>query len=108
MPEVRRYIEAVDHVNSIMSDHPSIVSSSIVSAIEGEFGNHHRNHRTEGSQLFINALMALYWCFRLDAVAERILYLKEIRETEVVRDLTIAIEYFRATHDSKGWVDLPM
>ena len=108
MPEVRRYIEAVDYVNSIMSDHPSIVSSSIVSAIEGEFGNHHRNHRTEGSQLFINVLMALYWCFRLDAVAERSLYLKEIRETEVVRDLTLAIEYFRATHDSKGWVDLPM
>jgi len=108
MPEVRRYIEAVDHVNGIMSDHPSIVSSSIVSAIEGQFGDHHRNHRTEGSQLFINALMTLYWCFHLDAVAERILYLDAIRETESFRDLTLAIEYFRATHDSKGWVDLPM
>lgn len=108
MPEVRRYIEAVDHVNGIMSDHPSIVSSSIVSAIEGEFGNHHRNYRTEGSRLFINALMALYWCFQLDAVAERILYLDEIRGTEAVRDLTLAIEYFRAIHDSKRWVDLPM
>ncbi len=108
MPEVQRYIEAVDYVNGIMSDHPSIVSSSIVSAVEGEFGDHHRNHRTAGSHLFINALMTLYWCFRLDAVADRILYLNAIRETEDFRDLTLAIEYFRATHDSKGWVDLPM
>ncbi len=108
MPEVKRYIEAVDYVNGIMFNHPSIVSSSIVSAIEGEFGNHHRNYRTEGSHLFINALMSLYWCFRLDKVAERILYLDAIRETESNRDLTLSIEYFRATHDSKPWVDLPM
>lgn len=108
MPEVQRYIKAVDHVNGVMSDHPSIVSSSIVSAIEGEFGDHHRNHRTEGSHLFINALMTLYWCFRLDAVAERILYLDAVRETESFRDMTLAIGYFRATHDSKVWVDLPM
>ena len=108
MPEVKRYIEAVDYVNGIMFNQPSIVSSSIVSAIEGEFGNHHRNYRTEGSQLFINALMTLYWAFRLDNVTERILYLDMIRETESYRDLTLAIEYFRATHDSKNWVDLPM
>ena len=108
MPEVKRCIEAVDSVNGVMFNHPSIVSSSIVSAIEGEFGDHHRNYRTEGSQLFINALMSLYWCFRLEAVAERVLYMEAIRDTESYRDLTLAIEYFRATHDSKGWVDLPM
>jgi len=108
MPEVRRYIEAVDHVNGIMSDHPSIVSSSLVSAIEGQFGDHHRNHRTEGSRLFINALMTLYWCFRLDDVARRNLYLESVRDTETFRDLTVAIGHWRARHESKGWVDLPM
>ena len=108
MPDVQRYMEAVDYVNGIMFNQPSIVSSSIVSAIEGEFGDQHRNFRTEGSQLFINALMAFYWCFRLECVAERILYKEAIRGTESSRDLTLAIEYFRATHDSKIWVDLPM
>ena len=39
MPEVRRYIEAVDYVHGIMFNNPSIVSSSIVSAIEGQFGD---------------------------------------------------------------------
>lgn len=108
MPEVRRYIEAVDHVNGLMSDHPSIVSSSIVSAIEGQFGDHHRNHRTEGSRLFINALMTLYWCFRLDDSARRNLYMGSVRDTESFRDLTVAIGYWRAQHESRGWVDLPM
>lgn len=97
-----------DHVNGIMSDRPSIVSSSIVSAVEGEFDDHHRNYRTEGSRLFINALMTLYWCFRLDAVARRNLYLAQVRDTETFQDLTVAIGYWRATHESKGWVDLPM
>ncbi len=108
MPEVRRYIEAVDHVNGIMSDHPSIVSSSIVSAVEGEFGNHHRNYRPQGSRLFINALMTLYWCFQLDAVADRNLYLERVQDTKTFQDLTVAIGHWRATHESKGWVDLPM
>lgn len=108
MPEVQRYVDAVDHVNGIMSDRPSIVSSSIVSAIEGEFGDHHRNHRTEGSRLFINALMTLYWCFRLDAVARRNLYLERVRGTETFQDLTVAIGLYRATHESKDWIDLPM
>lgn len=101
MPEVKRYIEAADYVNKMMFNQLSNVSSSIVSALEGEFGNHHRNYRTEGSHLFINALMTLYWGFRLEKVTERILYLDAIRETESYRDLSLAIAYFRATHDSK-------
>ena len=108
MPEVQRYIEAVDYVHAQMPDRPSIVSSSVVSAIEGKFGNHHRTRRTEGSHLFVNALMSLQWCFHLDVVARRNLYLDGVRETEDFRDLSLAIEYFRATHDSKPWVDLPM
>ncbi|MBV9849399.1 MAG: DUF1152 domain-containing protein [Armatimonadetes bacterium] len=108
MPEVQRYIEAVDYVQGIMFNNPSIVSSSIVSAIEGRFGDHHRVYRTEGSQLFINALMTLYWSFRLDPVARRILYLDQIRDTETGHDLSHAIGVFYTLHDSKPWVDLPM
>jgi hypothetical protein len=108
MPEVRRYIKAVDDVNGIMFNHPSIVSSSIVSAVEGEFGDFHRNFRTEGSRLFINALMTLYWCFELGAVARRNLYLDAVRDTEDYLSLKVAIGRYRAAHESKNWVDLPM
>lgn len=108
MPEAALYADAAEYVNRAMFNQPSIVSNSILSAIEGQFGNYHRTYRTEGSTLFINALMTFYWCFQLETVAHRSLYLNEIRETENYQDLTLAIERYRATHDSKGWVDLPM
>ncbi|HSY84242.1 MAG TPA: DUF1152 domain-containing protein [Gemmatimonadaceae bacterium] len=73
----------------------SIVNSSVISAIRGEFGDYHATARTSGSTLAINPLMALYWAFRLDGVAERNLYLDRIRETETFAELQLAIERFR-------------
>lgn len=108
MPEVTLYRQATEFVHHIMFNQPSIVSSSILSALEGCFGDYHATYRTEGYPLFINPLMSLYWCFRLEAVSQRNLYLDQVRETETYQDLTLAIETYRALHDSKMWVDLPM
>jgi hypothetical protein len=110
MPEVTAYESAVEWTHRAMFNNPSIVNSSIVSAIEGQFGNVHTNYRTEGSELFINPLMGLYWAFTLDAVARRCLYLEEIQATETWWDLSTAITAFRArTRDSrKEWQHLPM
>ncbi len=107
-PEVAFYRQATEFVHRIMFNQPSILSSSILSALEGDFGDHHATFRTEGSPLFINPLMSLYWCFRLEAVAQRNLYLDRVRDTETYQELTMAIETYRALHDSKSWVDLPM
>jgi len=101
MPEVALYREACQAVFDAMPSHPSIVSASILSAIGGEFGDYHATRRTAGSTLFINALMSLYWCFRLDPVARRILYLDEVRETQSYLDVTRAIERYRNRHISK-------
>jgi hypothetical protein len=65
MPEVQKYREATEFTFEQMSHHPSIVSSSIIDGIAGEFGDFHRTMRTEGSKLFINPLMGLYWGFQL-------------------------------------------
>lgn len=109
MPEVALYREAVDYVVARMPDYPSIVNASIVSAIEGRFGDYHATRRTENSDLFINTLMTLYWCFRLDAVARRSLYLDAIRETGTYQQLSLAIERFRATHEPiREWTNLPL
>ena len=109
MPEVQRYREATEAVLQMMSFHPSIVSTSILSALAGLFGDVQVNQRTAGSKLFINVLMTLYWCFRVDPVARRLLYLDDILQTQTSRDLTFAIERFRQTLPTrKDWVDLPM
>jgi hypothetical protein len=95
MPEVRRYEEATLAVFDAMPDFPSIVSASILSALEGHYGDHHRTARTRGSTLWINPLMTFYWCFRLEPVARRLLYLDEVKRTQDYWELMQAIDAFR-------------
>ena len=80
MPEVQRFRDATEYVLARTAARPSIVLTSILSALEGRFGDHHRTDRTWGSELFINPLMAFYWCFRLGPLVRRVLYLDGMRE----------------------------
>jgi hypothetical protein len=66
MEECRLYREACEYAAARMPRQPSIVNASIMSAVDGYFGNHHATKRTEGSELFINPLMSLFWTFQLD------------------------------------------
>jgi hypothetical protein len=95
MPEVRRYAEAAQAVCDAMPDCPSIVCASIRSALEGYYGDHHRTARTRSSTLWINPLMAIYWCFHLGPVARRVLYLDEIKQTRTAWDVIETINAFR-------------
>jgi hypothetical protein len=95
MAEVRLYEAATQAVFSLMPTQPSIVSASILSALEGHYGDHHRTARTRGSTLWINPLMCLYWCFALEPVARRIQYLEDLKPTRSYWELMQAIEAFR-------------
>ncbi len=108
MPEVKLSRQASEFVRRAMPQQASIVTASILSALNGQFGDYHETRRTAGSTLFINALMSLYWCFQLDAVADRNLYLDTIRNTVTYGDLSLAIERFRAKTETLPWIDLPM
>ena len=97
MPEVQSYIDAVDAGDMATPRRPSIVNGSIVSAINGYFGDFHRTSRTSGSQLFINPLMTLLWCFDLEGVARRNLYLGLLEDTETIWQVQSTIAMFRET-----------
>jgi len=76
----------------------SIVTSSVTSAFNGEFGNFHHEstkQRTMGSELFISPLMSLYWCFSLDHVAKNIIYLKDIMDLKTNQEVSIKIKESR-------------
>lgn len=105
-PEVVRYRKAVAWVHERMQ--PSIVNASIVSAIEGEFGDHHATDRTTGSTLFINPLMSLLWAFELDAVARRSLYLRDLEGTRSIWDVQLIIEAFRHGCAIKARATIPV
>jgi hypothetical protein len=91
MPEVQKYRDATAFVCAAMPRHPSIVNTSIVSAIEGRYGDYHATDRTFGSVLWINALMTLYWCFALEPVARRVLYLDRMRQTTSATEVRLLI-----------------
>lgn len=96
MPEFALFREACHYVYRQMPRHPSIVNSSIIAAVEGHFGDWHATSRTQGSKLFINPLMSLFWAFRLDKVAEANLYLDQLVATESYADINSAINEYRA------------
>ena len=71
-----------------------IVNSSICDAIDGHFGDYHSTQRTQNSNLFINPLMSIYWCFNLDSVAKNCLYSKELLNTMTYYDAQVVIWEF--------------
>jgi hypothetical protein len=108
MEEFRLYQEASAFVTARMQRSPSIVQTSIIAAASGCFGDHHPTKRTEGSTLFINPLMSLYWGFQLQHVAQRNLYLNKIRETDTYQQLSMAIERYRADlPKTRPWQEIP-
>ncbi len=108
MPEVEFYRAACQHVFARMSRMPSIVSSSILDAIQGHFGDYHSTARTSNSKLFINPLMAMLWTFRADDVARRLLYPPSIKETQTWDETGQVIAQFRSTIVKKPFQELPM
>lgn len=108
MEEGARFREAVLYVHDKMPERQSIVNGSILSALEGRFGDHHRTERTRSSTLFINPLMCLYWSFDLEAVARRSLYLPLLEGTETIFEVGARIEAFRKDVVSRPRATIPV
>jgi hypothetical protein len=108
MPEVQLFADAVKYVTEKTPSRPSIVCTSILSAIEGKFGDHHTTDRTWGSELFINPLMAFYWCFQLEQIARRVLYLPDIRDMEGFAQVEFYIRRFQQVLKLRKARALPM
>ncbi|MEO1627065.1 MAG: DUF1152 domain-containing protein [Bacteroidota bacterium] len=96
MPEVQKYQEAIRFANERMRGMESIVSNSILSALEGEYGNQHRISRTRGSELWINPLMSFYWAFELRQVVRQVKYFDLIKDTNSMGELNGRLSYYRA------------
>jgi hypothetical protein len=102
------YRDACEFVFARLPRKPSIVNTSVIDAVIGSFGDHHATKRTEGSTLFINPLMGLYWSFALEAVASRNLMLERLLDTDTFNDVSLAIERYRDSLPKiKPWTNIP-
>ncbi|HEY1056334.1 MAG TPA: DUF1152 domain-containing protein [Emticicia sp.] len=97
MVEFEKYKQAVAYANGRMRLHPSIVSNSIISAIEGNYGDYHQTDRTKGSELWINPFMGIYWCFQLNEVVQQLKYFDYIKSSSTFNELKDGLAEFRHT-----------
>jgi hypothetical protein len=95
MEEFEKYRDAVNYSNQRMKLHPSIVSNSITSSVEGHYGDFHQTASTKGSELWINPLMGIYWCFDLKAVIKNLLYYENIRLSNTYTELKTGLDEYR-------------
>jgi len=96
MEEVQKFTDAY---NSCLPTN-SIVCSSVVSAINNEFGNVHSKpteERTGSGKLFINPLMCLYWSFKLQTVVQLNKYVgsSDFQQTSSYYKITDLIHSYR-------------
>ena len=109
MPEVLKYRDALRSAFKRMPSQSSIVNTSILDAIDGNYGNHHSTDKTAGGELWISPLMPVYWFFNLQQAAERVLYIDWIKGTETFQELGTAIENFRKQcRPVRPWKDIPI
>jgi hypothetical protein len=81
METYKLYEEAVLYTQGQPIQDASVINSSIISAVQGHYGDYHLIDKTKGSRLWISPLMALYWFFDLPAVARYNLYLPHLEGT---------------------------
>lgn len=96
MPEVKLFFEACEYIFSEMRGYESVICSSVLSALEGKFGDYHRTRRTVGSELEISPFMPFYWGFLAQKVAENVAYIEQLRETQTRSEVMEIIESYRA------------
>jgi hypothetical protein len=96
MEAYRLYEEAVLFVHEQPIQDPSIINASVVSAVQGEYGDYHLTEKTKGSRLWISPLMPIYWFFDLLAVAGRHLFLAELTSTDTFSEALRATLMARA------------
>ncbi|MFD5825625.1 DUF1152 domain-containing protein [Lentzea sp. NPDC060358] len=99
--EARAYTAAVQQAQDATPLSPSIVNGQIAASLRGEFGDVRFTSRTEGSELFVNPLMGVYFTVDLDTLARGVHYLPALEGTRTAFDVALAIEEYRESTDER-------
>lgn len=87
METYQKYEDAVLYAQNKRFQDPSVINSSIISAVQGHYGNYHLTEKTKDSKLWISPLMSIYWFFDLQAVVKRHLFLEQFLLTDSFNDV---------------------
>jgi hypothetical protein len=81
------YEQASRYVWEQPAHHKSQINMRIVSATQGEFGNHHLYTDYAPAEVFVSPLMSVYWFFQADAVAKRSLLAKSLLFASTIEEI---------------------
>ena len=103
------FVEAAEYILANQTGmHQSVVVSSLLSALRGEFGEQVVNPYTQNTPPWISPLMCLYWFFDLPEVARQNLYLPRLRTTETFFEAAECLHEFMKTRPKRGWESIPI
>ena len=104
------YEQALLHVQSQPRQDASVINSSVVSAVQGHYGDYHLTDKTRdsGRELWISPFMAMYWFFDLPSVARQNLFVDAVRDTETLDDVWQQIKQVRAALNKRPDFRIPL
>jgi hypothetical protein len=98
----RDYEQACRYVWERPSHKKSQINMRVVSATEGEFGNHHRYTDYEPLPVFVSPLMSLYWFYDAQSVVKNSYLAEAIRDELTIEDAYEKCMQLRTTLQSKA------
>lgn len=99
----------MDYANMRMPNFKSIIANSVVSTLQGEYGDYHRTNRTKGSELWISPLMTTYWNFTVESVVSNLLYYRKIARIErFVETVHEIFEFKKNRENVREYKQLPI
>lgn len=107
IPVYDTYRAACRYVWEQPDHHKSQINMRIVSATNGESGNHHLYDDYRPAEVFVSPLMSLYWFFDAAAVAARSLLGPEIAQTNTIDEAYMRTVALRERLRGRECVQLP-
>lgn len=87
MPAFQQYESACRFAwEQTAEHHKSHISTRVIPAVHGEFGDYHMYDDDRNTPVLISPLMSIYWFFDLATVAERNLLIPELQDTLTFED----------------------
>src|SRR5258708_20247136 len=108
MPSCQQFEQAAMYIFDQQSDYPSVISSSVISAVRGEYGDYHLTKRTHGNSLHISPLMPIYWFFDLPVVARSNQLLSALRFTYTADEAWSAMQTAKETFAFRKLPEKPL
>lgn len=108
MEACQLYEAAVQYAHERPGQDPSVINASVVSAVQGQYGDYHLTEKTRGSRLWISPLMPLYWFFDLPGVTARNLFLPELSRSHTRLEALSALARFRTLVPERPAARIPL